>query len=507
MRKVSQMKTGAILSYLALALSISITLLYTPYMMKTLGVSEYGVYSLVNSTIAYLTLLGFGFETAIVRYTTKYRTEGNKEGERKLHGMFFLLYTVIGIIAFGLGMLLTLNVPVMFSAKLTASEIAITQKLMFLASIDVALTFPFSIFAAITTSYEKFVFAKTMLVIKNVLKPLLMVTVLALGRRSAGMMIVAAFITVFFGLVNVSYCFKKLKIKFIFRGFDKSVLKEITVFSFYIFLGIIVDRIYWSTGQVLLGMLAGAAAISMFTLGVQLNNYYMQLSSAISGMFLPRITAICTREHTNHELTNVMIKVGRLQFFVLALALSGFILVGRQFITIWLGSDFNEVYNIALVLFLPITIPLVQNVGISILQAKNIHAFRAIAYVIIAICNIGLSIPLINIFGAMGSAISIAISYTIGQIIIMNIYYYKVVGLDIPRFWRSIGHMLPAVIVPMLVQYAFMYFVPIGGVIGFAVYGGTYCVLYGLCMMSFGLNNRERKMFLRPVKKVLAKIL
>ena len=73
MKKLNQIKVGAMLSYIALILSTTISLVYTPFMVRTLGNGEYGIFSLVNSTIAYLTILGFGFEAAIIRYTTKYQ--------------------------------------------------------------------------------------------------------------------------------------------------------------------------------------------------------------------------------------------------------------------------------------------------------------------------------------------------------------------------------------------------------------------------------------------------
>lgn len=494
MRKINQFKAGAMLSYISLILSTTISLVYTPFMVRTLGDGEYGVFSLVNSTISYLTILGFGFEAAIVRYTTKYRVEGEKEKEQRLHGMFFLLYSIIGLIALVIGFILSANVPVIFGSKLSPNEIGITTKLMYLASINVAVTFPFSIFASIVTSYERFLFSKAMLAFRSILNPLMMTAVLMLGARSIGMILVATFINVFFGMANVIYCFKVLKTKFKFGAFDKPLLKEIVTFSFFIFLGMIVDRLYWNTGNVLLGMLEGAAVITYFNLGVLLNNYYQQLSAAISNLFLPRVTAICSREHTMKELSDLMIRVGRMQFFVLALALTGFGILGKMFVQeIWLGQGYEIVYYIAMLLFIPMTVPLIQNIGISILQAKNKHAFRAICYLVISVVNVFMSIIFIKMYGAIGPAISIAISYTLGQIIIMNIYYYKEMKLDIPRFWKEIAKMLPAILVPVAAMAVFMHFVPLGGKLGFLIYGCVYVALYGICMLTFGLNKGEKE--------------
>ena len=76
-----QIKTGVILSYLTLALSNIIALVYTPFMLRMMGQSEYGLYSLVASVVAYLTIMDFGFGNAIVRYTAKYRAE-SKQNEQ-----------------------------------------------------------------------------------------------------------------------------------------------------------------------------------------------------------------------------------------------------------------------------------------------------------------------------------------------------------------------------------------------------------------------------------------
>lgn len=504
-KKISQIKAGAMISYVSMFLGIAINLVYTPFILRTLGATEYGMYSLVNSTIQALTILGFGFESSIIRYTAKYRAEGNKEKERRLQGMFFIIYSIIGVVALIIGFILSAQTDKIFAAKFTAEQLVLTKKLMYLASFNIAITFPFAIFSAISTAYERFVFTKGIQALfRNLLNPALMTLVLLFGIRSVGMIVVATVINLLLGTINTIYCFKNLKIRFSFKGFNGPLLKEIIGFSFFVFLGLIVERLYWSSGPILLGMLSGAAVITYFNLGVQLNNYYQMLSSAISGLFLPRVTAMCSKPHTNRQLTDFMIKVGRIQFFVLGVALLGFMLIGQQFVLLWGGKGAGIVYPIALTLFIPMTVPLVQNVGISILQAKNKHAFRAISFLILSICNIFLSIPLIHLYGAYGPALSIAISYTAGQIITMNIYYHKAMKLNMFRFWNKLLRMLPAMLIPFFLVKLIMKLMPLGGgVLSILVYGGLFVCLYVLFMLAIGLNANERRMFMAPVKRIL----
>ena len=92
--KKNEVKIGAILSYVIILLNMIIGIAYIPILTRMLGQSEYGLYSLVSSIISYLTILDFGFGNAIIIYTTKYKVNGEKEKEKKLHGMFLLIYTI-----------------------------------------------------------------------------------------------------------------------------------------------------------------------------------------------------------------------------------------------------------------------------------------------------------------------------------------------------------------------------------------------------------------------------
>ena len=63
-------KTGVVLSYVLLVVEIFSTLLFTPFLIRTLGQAEYGIYQLVLSITAYLALLDLGVGNSVIRYIT-----------------------------------------------------------------------------------------------------------------------------------------------------------------------------------------------------------------------------------------------------------------------------------------------------------------------------------------------------------------------------------------------------------------------------------------------------
>ena len=149
--KNSELKLGAILSYIILGLELVVGLFYTPILTRSLGQAEYGLYSLVASIISYLTVLDLGFGSAIVVYTARYRANNEKEKENRLHGMFLIIYTIIGIVAGAIGYILYLNVDKLFGNSMTLQEIEKAKVMMLILTANLVITFPMSIFSSTIT--------------------------------------------------------------------------------------------------------------------------------------------------------------------------------------------------------------------------------------------------------------------------------------------------------------------------------------------------------------------
>lgn len=502
MSSSNERKRGAILSYLSIILSTVVQLVYTPLLIRMLGQSEYGLYSLVSSVIGYLTVLDLGFGNAIVVFTAKYRANKEYKKEKKLHGMFLVIFCIIGLIAGLLGLLLYFNIPLLFGKTMTDIELHKAKIMMLILSFNLAITFPFSIYSSIITAYEKFTFQKVMSILNTILKPILMIPLLFLGYKSITMTVVITVVNIIVLLSNYFYCKKKLGINIKFMGFDKKLFKTIFSYSFFIFLGVIVDKVNWSVDQFVLGAVSGTIAVSLYSIASQINTLFVNLSTAVSSVLLPKMSKMIAKKASDEEITGEFIKVGRIQYLIIFLMASGFTLFGKEFIMAWAGKEFATSYYIAIILILPLCVPLIQNLGLSIMQAKNLHKFRSILLALIAIANIFISIPLAKAYGGIGSAIGTSLSLIIGNIIILNIYYYKKVGINVIEFWKSIIKMTIPMIIPILVIVILMHIVILHGYANLVVFGGLYTILYCLTCYFLVMDDYEKNI----VNKVLIKL-
>ena len=336
---------------------------------------------------------------------------------------------------------------------------------------------------------------------------MIMIPLLLNNFKSVALVIVITVLNIGTLLINMVYCFKKIKIKMRFTKINFSILKEIFMYSFFIFLNTIIEKMNWNIDQFILGSIKGTVEVALYSLAAQINTLYLNFSTAISGVMLPKITIMIENKEAKTEIDKLFIKVGRLQFLLLSLIITGFIIFGRQFMIFWGGQEYVKAYEVACILIIPVTIPLIQNLGISILQAKNKHRFRTVILFFIAILNVIISIPLAKHYGAIGSALGTSIGIMIGPTLIMNWYYKVKIGMNIGEFWRNIIKMsIPIGIVFLITSFTINHIMDMTKILNMGIGIIFYTIFFSVVTWYFVMNDYEKNLIKKPLKIIYHQI-
>ena len=493
------MRLSVIISYVQMAAAIVISILFTPYALEALGKNEYGLLQTANSTVAMLSVLMLGFNSSYIRYYARYKQAGDQQAIYKLNGLFLILFCVLGSLVLGCGLFLAGNLELVFDDGLTAQEYATGRILLIITTITLALSFPRVVFSNIITAHEKYVFLKTVAMVESVGVPLLNFAVLYVGYRSVALSVSALTVGIVVFLMYAIYALRVLKQKFIFRNFEKGLLGSLFRFAGFIAINLIVDQVNNQVDKVLLARFCGTAVVAVYAVGINFSNYYTQFSTAISGIFTPRVhKMVISTEHDpvqqRQKLTAFFTKVGRVQFLLLALIASGFVFFGRQFLNLWVGPDYTESYYVALACMLPGTIPLIQNVGIEIQRAENRHHYRSVIYGIIAAFNVAVSIYLCQIWGAAGAALGTGMACVLGHGLIMNVVYHKQINIDVWVFWKNILRQLLGMAPAFAAGVLMMQKLTIHSWLKLVVCAMVYVAIYLVSVLCFSLNQEEREL-------------
>lgn len=499
----NQLTAGVFLSYITNAVSIIIQLVYMPVMIRLLGQSEYGLYSLVSGVVSYLSLFSLGFSGAYMRFFARYH--GDREKTGALNGMFITLFIVLASVATVCGIVLSFFPREIFGSMLSQAELSKARVLLLILVINIAISLINGLFGSIISAYEQFVFQRIMGLVSTVISPFVTLPLLLLGYRSVMIVVVTTIITIVQFLINIWFCICKIKIPISFMGFEWHLLKEIAVFSSFLFINLVIDQVNWNVDKLILGHTSGTKEIAVYGVASQFNSLFMTFSTTISSVFVPRVNLIALKKENDYsdDFTILMAKIGRIQWLILGLLAFGFIIFGKYFIVnIYAGKGYEEAYAASLFLILPAIIPLIQNVGIEMQRALNKHQFRSVIYLIMAIVNVLISIPLAKEFGAVGAAMGTAFGLLIGNVLIMNVFYHKALNIDMKYFWKEIFKTFKGMIIPIITAIAIMRCVPFKNMTVFFVSIFAFTVIYCASVIAFSLNREEKNMLFRMIRKV-----
>lgn len=497
--KNKQISSGVIFSFLSQFISIAVGLTYTPIMIRILGQNEYGLYQLVQSTVNYLMLMNFGFNGAYIRYYAIAKAKNDEREIANINGMFHNIFMILaGLIVVG-GVLLYTNIGILGS-NLTAADYAVAKQLLVIMVINLALSMPNSLFVAYMSANERFAFQKIVNIIANLLLPLLNLPLLFLGLGSVGVASVSLFLTVLRLIINIFYCVKKLHIRINNRFFDKSIFADLLAFTFFIFLSDLVDQLNSNVDKLLLGRMSGTVAVAIYSVAYNLKYHYTTLTWIVPEMFIPRVNQLAV-ENNDQGQTDLFVKIGRINHYIVVLIISGFILCGKPFIQLWVGQDYDISYYATVILMLAGYIPAVQTLGVNIQNAKNKHRMRSYVYLIIALLNVGVSILLIKKWGVIGTCLGTLFAILAGNGVFMNIYYHKRLGLNVITFWKEMLKTVPACGLAVVLGILLLQVLHIHSWLTLILFIGCYCVIYGVCLLFLGLKKEERTALVSKLKK------
>lgn len=480
------LKAGFVLSYAAIFIQSAVSILYTPFMLRILGESEYGLLQLAISAVSHLGLLSFGFSGSYLKFYTQYRVSGNKNKICVLNGMFLTVFLCASLLSLILGGVITAFTHVIFSRSMSADEIDAMRILLGLMTVNLALSFPNNVFDGFIVAHEKFTFQKLLVILSTLLNPMLTFPILIMGKGNVGVGVCMCAISALKLIISGVYCVSRLDMKFMMTRKIKE-FSPLFAFSFFVFLNIVSDQINWSTDKTILGIVRGAKEVTLYSLGAQFNTYFLTFSYALSSLFSPKAYRIAISRHSGDMLDRFFARYGKIQLTVMGFIYLMLIALGRPFIRLWSGLDSNIPYYTAVILISPLLITSIQSIGIEIQRAKDMHRFRSILYFAIAGFNILISIPLCVKFGALGGAWGTAVCLVVGNIFIMNWYYHKKVGVNMFYFWTQIINMLPSFVLPVVCAVCLNIFIK-DNALSLIIGGVAFTAVYSLSALILGIG-------------------
>lgn len=498
--KSKSLGIAGVFAYLLIIANTVSGLLLAPFVMHSIGSSIYGVYSTIAAFAGTTTVVDLGVTQTLIRYISNYKANKRSDTEiRKLCNTINLINLIVISLNILVAAILYFYIPVVYSQSFSMEEILLSQRLFILCSLTIIISFVSNYYTGIISGYGYFAFINITKSIRVLLRVILLFIFIAVYRNVY--IILTVDISLSLLLLFVNYLFFRRQIKLPkARGFvEKTLIIEIAIYTFFLFMQNIVDQVNNHLDKILIGALVSSTAVAIYTFGLNIFHMFQNLSTSISQMLVPMMSEKIAKNATPKDLEASLTKIGMIQYMIVGAALFGFIAIGREFVYLWLGDGFSEVWVITLILMFGGLWPLIQNGAIAILKAKNLMSFRTMAIFAMAILNAGLTYYLVNYFGFVYAAVGTALGFILVNTIVMDIYYYRKLGLNMAAVvWNAIKKITPCSFVAAMVAWVVMRNMPLSWSF-FLVAIIAFLIVYTVMLWYFVLDRESKNIILKKM--------
>lgn len=499
-----EIKIGMILNYLSMAIEGIILFLLNPFIIRKLGQDSYGVYSLMTSFAGYLSIFEFGLGGTIIRYVAKYEAEKDENGKENFLSMCFIIYFIIAIIMISAIVVLYNNMNTIFSKSLMSTQIVIAKKMFIIIAISMTITTLGSVFSAIISAYEKFIFSRLLILVTTCLNVFLTIIVLITKTTPIRLTFITLIVSIVTIVANIIYAFFKLKIKVKLHKWDKKLFGEVFKFSIFIFLQTIISQIYWRLDQLIIGIEIENAAsqLAIYAVAMKINDLVLAFTTVINRYQLPTITRLSEVEKNDDKLLQYIGKTSKFVAILYIAIIIGFIFFGKKFIYFYAGAEYEIAYYIVLIVVISSSLNRIHGCGSDVLKAKNKHGWYTGTVFITAILNIILTIYLIRLNGIVGAAIGTAISVILGSTIAYYLCLHIKARVNIKKMLKlTFDGFLPVVIISSILAFLLNYYIYDSSIAKYLMKMIIFAIMYLILIFKFVLEDEEKNKIINKLKR------
>ena len=496
-----QIKIGAIMAYVSIGINIVSGLLYTPWMIGTIGRENFGLYTLAMSVIS-LFVFDFGLSASVTRFIAKYLAEGRQDKANDCLGVVYRLYVFLDVVLLLILTGLYFFIPQLYR-ELTPDEIEKFKVVYVMASLYSVFSLPFIPVQGILRAHEKFIQISICDILHKLLIVIPMTCCLLLGYGLYALVMINIFsgVVTIFAKTWVIIHYTQQRIHFNYH--NTSALLSIVGFSGWVTVIAVAQRFVLTLAPSILGVFSGTVSIAILGIAMTIEGYTFTFANALNGMFLPKVSRIVA--NNQKDINPLMVRIGRIQILIVGLVVVGFISLGKDFIQLWVGEDFSECYVCALLIVIPSLFSTPQEVANSVVFAMNKVKIQAIVYIFTSIFNIICILVFVKHYAALAVCISVCITFFL-RTGIMDYVYWRKMKLNVPVFFRdTFGRMLLPLVLTILAGICLNYFLSSDTTwFLFLIKGIVFVCVYIAIMWTIGMNREEKDLVIYPLKMVFS---
>lgn len=480
-------------NYVAKILTLSVWFFLTPFLLRQLGINDYGLWVLISSITAYGSLLDFGIATAVTKYIAQFHAEGRIEQARSLVSTTLWLYMGLGLLAILLSAILAPIIPGLLN--IPNDQRSTASWLMLLSGISVGVSLPSATSIFVLRGLHRFDLANLVGITGMTLFTIATVSVLLLGGGLVGMVAVGIPVTLVTQIPAIWLIRRTAPgLHFGLRYSDRSLFKTLMSFSSALFVINVANQIQTKTDEIVIGAFMPIANVAPYSIARRLSEMPQLLTEQFMKVIIPLASQL-DAENDHVRLRTLYLASSRITLAIFLPLALGVIILAQPFLRAWVGAPYDQYAYLVVILTLASLIDTSQWPAGAILQGIGRHRLLAIIVLGAAFANLGLSLGLVRVLGLAGVALGTLIPATIEGLFFVLPYVMRVNRINYRTILTEIY--LPAFLpaLPMAITlYVLREIAQPVSLFSIAAVGGIGLLVYVIGYMVFGAGRVEREL-------------
>ncbi len=432
-----QLARGIALNWVALAVSLVVAFLLSPFVVHRLGNIGFGVWTLVNSIVAYMALLDLGLRGAVTRFVSRHHAKGDHlEASRAVSAVLWLrLWIALAILV---------TTPLLSSLTTTIFHIppdmhVAARWAVIATAASLAMTLTGGVFGGVLAALCRFDLLSAVGISQTLLRALGVVWLLRSGYGIVALAVWELTVVAMANIVVITVCFRAYPdLRIFLRRPDSVLLRSLWGYSFYAFLLNVCVQLIYYTDVLVVGAFVSAGAVTFYAIGSRLIDYLRQVVSSLTMTFTP-VASQLDADDRHRQLRQLLIH-GTRATMLLALPIEvALFFHGHTFIGLWMGDEYAHVSGRVLqILLLDQVLSIANFTSGGIAYGLGKHRLPAVWASVVAVANLGSSILLVYWIGLEGVAWGTVISGAAVHAILWPRYVCSLLHVRLGHYlWQS----------------------------------------------------------------------
>lgn len=418
---------------------LPIGLAIVPIIIKFIGVEGYGVWIMIQTLLAYSSVMDMGFSPAITKYTAEYDGQGDHRKMIQIFNTLFVVYLFLFLILFllvfvGKGLIVDTLIRPIHIPKETASFALIISVLVF------CLTMVFSIYPSFLNGLQRMDVTNKVDSISSVIKFALSVLFLYFGWEIKGLAL-AGGISCIIVIAMYIYATKRIAPYLTFNPFlfNLKTLQEIWGFSMYGAMSNVVAMIHLQLDKLIINYFLGVNSLALYDIAHRLVSFLWGLCGSFVVPIMPAISKIHISGgiEKSKEVFQTVFKYTSLIVCPLFLFVSVF---AHTLIVAWLGNGYENAVSVLRILSVAYMMNILCGPVTSVLTGMGSYKIPFYGGVVASVAAVLFCTILSIKFGILGCAVGILLAFILADTFLF-VWLQRLFGASsLSRLaYRSIG--------------------------------------------------------------------